>query len=29
MPRPPGPVTRMTPGAIWDLWYSSGPVTWL
>src|SRR5204863_4900565 len=29
MPRPPGPVTRMTPGATWDRWYSSPVVTWL
>ncbi len=29
MPRPPGPVTRTTPGSICDRWYSSSPVTWL
>src|SRR6202012_3706156 len=28
MPRPPGPVTRTTPGSIGDRWYSSSVVTW-
>ena len=29
MPRPPGPVTRTTPGATSERWYSPVPVTWL